>query len=390
MPSRKSRDEQRGKGILDLVPTKARVLLGSSGREMVRALGTDTVRGVVLDVLCGRNLRDSTEMITRKRIASLNAATFYMFLQGQSRSTKFIERLAEEACNGLKGRHSKENRWILQWTLGLTDKAYQNVLRDKPELLDKYTLQLNTIYGEVSRSAREEYGQLSGRLSLPNEISGDLDWEFIIHLLGTVGTQTLAIRGSEKSTYGKVYERLILGSLLHILGFELVDRKNPAKTSKVFWLSSQGEKRESDATALYEAGKGVRFDIGFIGRGNPEISLDKVTRFEHQIEFGNSSWYTATLIIVDRIGPGSKIAQIAKSIGADIVQMSLAYWPKQVAQVLKKRTGLRHELAELPNAKIGEYLAQHMRNVPLDAFVPAGRVVSGKGNSDDNAENESH
>ena len=36
------------------------------------------------------------------------------------------------------------------------------------------------------------------------------------------------------------------------------------------------------ASALIKAGHGVRFDIGFIGRRNPEISLDEVSRFERE------------------------------------------------------------------------------------------------------------
>ena len=117
-------------------------------------------------------------------------------------------------------------------------------------------------------------------------MDGDLiyiDWDTILQIMTSIGAQTLAIRGSEKSTYGKLYERLILGVLLEILGFKLVNRENIKNPKKVFWLSSRDEKRESDATLLFEAGKGVRFDIGFIGRGNPEISLDKVSRFEREI-----------------------------------------------------------------------------------------------------------
>src|SRR3990172_192510 len=104
-------------------------------------------------------------------------------------------------------------------------------------------------------------------------------------LIKTIGAQTLAIRGSEKSAYGKLFEKLVLGSLLHILGFKHI-APPPQEYEKVFWLSSRNEKRESDATLLYELGQGVRFDIGFIGRGNPEISLDKVTRFEREISLG--------------------------------------------------------------------------------------------------------
>ena len=51
------------------------------------------------------------------------------------------------------------------------------------------------------------------------------------------------------------------------------------KMKKYFWLSHMDEyERETDATVVYN-GKAISIDIGFIGRGNPEITLDKVTRF---------------------------------------------------------------------------------------------------------------
>ena len=166
------------------------------------------------------------------------------------------------------------------------------------------------------------------------------------YLLNTIGAQTLAIRGSEKSAYGKLFEKLVLGALLCLLGFKYVTPP-PEEFKGVFWLSSREQKRESDATLLYDKGKGVRFDIGFIGRGNPEISLDKVTRFEREISFGRSShFYMATIILVDRIGKNSRIEQLAQVIGGNIVQMSASYWPQQVARVLHEALGFEHELVD--------------------------------------------
>jgi len=137
----------------------------------------------------------------------------------------------------------------------------------------------------------------------------------------------------------------------------------------VFWLSSRGERRESDATLIYEAGKGVRFDIGFIGRGNPEISLDKVSRFEREISLGRSTWYLSTIIIVDRIGANSRIQQLAEAIDGTIIQMSMGYWPQQVARELSRVLGYRHELVRMKQAEIGQYLRDKMDKVPLEELL---------------------
>ena len=136
--------------------------------------------------------------------------------------------------------------------LGLTDKIFQNVLRDNPDALAEY----RDRYIESCRAAIANHtrtcGDLKGELALDSGVKAQVNWLFLTYLLNTIGAQTLAIRGSEKSAYGKLFERLILGSLLSILGFQQV-MPPPQRLHRVFWLSSQGEKRESDATLLYLA-----------------------------------------------------------------------------------------------------------------------------------------
>lgn len=358
--------------LVELLSDDARALLTTSGAELLKKIGIDTLRTVVLDVLSGRNLRDSTEMLTRRRLALLNAAMLEMMLKGSAIQEDFAERLPEIAERILKQKRlSKDERWLAQWVLGLTDKASQNVLRDNADLLTEYRERYEAIYNEVATTSSAEYGQLSGQILLNNEQIATISWQFMLYLLGLVGAQTLTIRGSEKSVYGKLFERLVLGSLLHILGFDYTGTNTAVTFNHEFWLSSQGEQRESDATALWEAGKGARFDIGFIGRGNPEISLDKVTRFAREVAMGHSTWYMATIIIVDRIGRGSKIQSLARQVEGDIVQMSMAYWPQEVANILHERMGYNHPLVTMPRSQISSYLAEAIRDVPLETFILA-------------------
>jgi hypothetical protein len=223
------------------------------------------------------------------------------------------------------------------------------------------------VVGEWQR----EHGELTGRILLPSGEKSELGWLFFAYLLNSAGAETLTIRGSEKSAYGKLFEKLVLGSVLEILGFRFVQSPEVGPNRRVFWLSSPGEKRESDATLLYEAGKGVRFDIGFIGRGNPEISLDKVTRFEREISLGHQKWYLATVIIVDRIGAGSRIRELARQVDGPIVQMSLGYWPQDVARVLKERIGYGHELASMEQPAVREYLWNRLKKIAVLKYVQA-------------------
>jgi len=120
------------KNLTDLISKDALELLAASGTKLVETIGIEIVRGVVLDVLIGKNLRDSTEALTRKRIGTLNLALLRMFLAGAHGNPGFGDELIDFACRRLSEtkRVSKEERWLAQWILGLTDKAFQNVLRD--------------------------------------------------------------------------------------------------------------------------------------------------------------------------------------------------------------------------------------------------------------------
>lgn len=359
-------------GIIgQLMSPTLRNLLEARGVEFVRQIGADVLRQVVFDVMCGRNLRDATEMLTRRRIALVNAALVSLFVQGLKRHSDFISCLSDIVSNELRQKQPKTERWVLQWLLGLTDKAAQNVLRDDFATLETYKERYMQVCREIVAECERNFGTLEGTLKIGSDDWVQINWEFLYHLLGAVGAGTLAIRGSEKSVYGKLFERLILGSALWVLGFRLVTPKSLHDFERVFWLSSRSERRESDATALIRPGIGVQFDIGFIGRGNPEITLDKLTRFEREAELGRQKWFVASFIIVDRIGKGSRIPQIAKQVGATVIQMSMGYWVRLLAQELERQTGYQHELVHMPDEHVENYLRLKLKEVPIEQFVSA-------------------
>jgi hypothetical protein len=346
-------------------------LLSASGTALISQIGIDVVRDVVFDVLCGKNLRDSTETLTRRRITALNMALVQLFVKGAHSSDEFISLLPHLASEILqRPRLNTNERRLAQWMLGLTGKAVQNVLRDNPALVAQYRDDYIEACQEIIQN-QAEYGNLVGAVDIQHgdsNFNAELDWQFLVYLMNAVGAQTLTIRGSEKSAYGKLFEKLILGSLLTILGFTYAPQREPV-TDGVFWLSQRGNKRESDATLIYEMGKSARFDIGFIGRGNTEISLDKVSRFEKELELHEKRYYTATIIIVDRVGSKSRIVSLARDIGGSIIQMSGSYWPQQVAQELHNKLGFDHELVTINEARIEAHLKSQLDHVPMEEFI---------------------
>lgn len=343
-------------------------LVESKGSNFIRQAGEAAVRKVVVDVLCGVNLRASTESITRQRLGRLNAATLLLYLRGLQVAFDFSKQLPELAAAGLSRRTSKSEKWLYQWTLGLTDKGFQNVLRDDGNAVARYAKSFAENLQALAKQTGEEHGDLSCRVCLGRDKEVVFDWQDILSLFCTIGSQTLAIRGSEKSTYGKLFERLVLGSVLSIFDFEQ-SIPSESKLGGIFWLSSKIGEREADATLLIKAGQAIRFDLGFIGRGNPEITKDKVSRFERNLEVGHQRYDSTTIIIVDRVGPSSALEDQARRAGAMVIQMSLSHWPKQLAQVFAQRFDYRHELLTLAPSALPGFFQRKLQRMNLENFV---------------------
>lgn len=354
--------------LLDLMPKTGKELIAYSGKEVISKVGADIIKNIIAAILCGENVRNLTEDLTKRRVAIINGALLTLFIKGCASVDDFIEKLPNLVGDELKAKNPKIDRDVLLWMLGLTGKGVQNILRSNPEFLPNYIKNFCLTTKKLSTECQKSYGKLQGTLKL-DDISTNVDWDVIIPLFNVIGTETLAIRGAEKSMYGKLFERLVLGSCLSILGFRKIVPQNNTDCNKVFWLSSRGSKRESDATALYEAGKGVRFDIGFIGPGNTEISLDKVSRFEREMDYGRQKHFMATFIIVDRIGEKSRIIELAKKIDGTIIQMSMAYWPKVLAEKLGHVLGLKHPLQQMNSKDIGRFIHESIKRMNIEEFV---------------------
>jgi hypothetical protein len=273
------------------------------------------------------------------------------------------------AVSELKDSPNKYEQWLCQWVVGLTNKGQQNILRDDPSELDDYVLDVQEVLAETSEDLQSTHGDVNATIEYENN-SYQLDFEELLSVLMAVGAQTLTIRGSEKSAYGKLFEDLILGSLLSMLGFSYVDKGDyTGNQNNVFWFKSSDTDRESDATIITEPGKGARFDIGFIGRGNTEISLDKVSRYRRKQNIAGEESYLPTFVIVDRIGSKSNIAELANQIDGEIVQMSMSYWPREVAKKLNSKIGYETEIADISNKKIKKEMEERMQDVPINQFL---------------------
>ncbi|MDX2304262.1 MAG: CfrBI family restriction endonuclease [Microscillaceae bacterium] len=355
--------------VADFIPAAGKQNALYSADEMIERVGQEAIKEVVISVLCGGNIRSLTEGLTKRRLTLSNASLFFTYLQAAKNIKNFVNKMPEIVSNELKNtKLNAEEKLYLEWMLGLTKKGIQNILRNEDIATKNYLTDLEESFAEAAQQIKSIFGDLKGELNIGSD-SFWIDWLSLLQIFTAIGTQTLAIRGAEKSMYGKLFEKLILASFLTILGFEKIEQNDVSKMNKVFWLSSRENKRESDATLLYKPGIGVRFDIGFIGPGNSEISLDKVSRFEREMDFGRQKHFMSTIIIVDRIGKNSRIIDMAKNIEGHIVQMSMSQWVREVCSILKEKIEFTHPLLDMNDDDSLMFIKRAVMNLDIKKFV---------------------
>lgn len=367
--------------IDDLFPEKGKLVLTANGKEFIESLGVETARQVILAVLRGENIRTQTEPLTRRRVAIATGAIVYLFAKGWAEVDEFTENLSDLALEQMDNtsQSKKDTFWPAQWLIGLTGKSIQNVLRNNSELRQSYIQDFESAVEEAARRCEEDFGEIS--MSLGYIVDGELrqnatalTWKDLTRLSTAIGATTLTIRGSEKSTYGKLFERLIMGSVLTILGFEHVENSQSNKPEKVFWLSDSSDVRECDATIRLRPGKLARFDIGFIGKGNPEIMKDKLTRYANEIEQNGKANFSQTFIIVDKMPETTKTSEAAQKSGSEIIQMSMQFWALTLAKRLKARLGYSAEILSVPEDQLNDYIEQKLQPVPILNFLNSTNV----------------
>jgi hypothetical protein len=294
-----------------------------------------------------------------------------MFTEGHLTNDKFGEQLTVLAVEQLKAgpKRNKAVMWPAQWVLGLNNKAVQNVLRD--EKIERYVEDFEEALLDAAEHCKRfgDYRMTLARYQDKKRGRVELGWEGIAQLTTAIGAQTLALRGSDKSMYGKLFERLVLGSVLSLLGFDQVPPKQPKKGRGEFWLSDRSGERECDATLVIEPGKLARFDIGFIGLGNPEITKDKLSRLAREIEHDGGTSSSVTFVIVDRLPKSGTTEKAAEKIGTGLVQMYMQIWPRSLAKSMGEKVGLKHRMAKMSDAEIRKFLKEGMDKMPVQDFL---------------------
>ena len=336
--------------------------------DFTKSVGVEGTKDIITSVLLGGNVRDVTEFITQRRLLNSYAAMLKLFTEDLGDASSSVDKYTKKVTSELK--HSKADEKVFDlWLLGLTKKGFDNIVRGKDNI-DQYGNSFSFSIQEAIEDFESQYGEISGTIKLGNK-EIDVNWTLLSLLFIAIGSQTLTIRGSSKSMNGKMFEKLVLGSILSIMGFTYCPEPplTVSMTQKLFWLSNMDEnERETDATIIYN-GIAISIDIGFIGRGNPEITLDKVTRFGAYKHIGGIKHDMSTIIIVDTVGEHSDLFNKAARVNGSVLQMKDPDWLLQFAKLICQKYSLTHELQTTDTKDLPAYLSNAMKNIDITKFL---------------------
>lgn len=345
------------------IPEELSGLAKLSKQELVEELGTEVFRDVLLNIFMGKNVRNFTEALTRNRLLQSNIALWKFFCEQKKRGVSPLDLISVAKEKLLNGRLSPKERAVYEWLVAMTNKQTQNVLRKSHDKefddLTQATLEM------LDKELLEEHKYVSTGIKLEEGISFTFKEMCWISLV--LGSQTLTIRGSEKSLHGKYFEKLILGSIFQIFGLKLLEVEDISQNG--FWLSSQNEdRREADGTIVND-NVGIRVDIGFIGPGNSEITLDKVSRFTKLDEISGKKYEMSTIVIVDTLGEKSKARGLAKAIEGEIICMSDPNWVFTLAERVSETLSIDNPLKDVLVENLENYLSEKLKTVDLDRLI---------------------
>lgn len=336
--------------------------------DFTNMVGEEGVRDIIKKVFRGGNVRDITEFITQRRLINSYSAMLDLYLKTMNEYTESTEEFASYVANDLK-KSKGDAKMLDLWLLGLTKKGLDNIVRTEKNIVD-YQYSFSNSMNDAVESLKNTYGELKGTIEM-NGRCLDLNWNVFSLMLMAMGAQTLSIRGSAKSMNGKMFEKLVLGSLLSVMGFSYLPSPPSKldKSKKLFWLSNMDEnERETDATVVYN-GKAISIDIGFIGKGNPEITLDKVTRFNAYKQICGLPHDMTTIIIVDTVGENSDLFNKAKRVNGHVLQMKNKDWTIEFSKTLCMIMETKHELSQMEVDDLEAYFDIELEKINMQRFV---------------------
>lgn len=344
--------------VFDRIEAFKEIVGVSETNSVADKLNADDLRECVIHVLNGGNVREITEKLIVGDLAEAYATIAEQYIRfnimrqehgGRLTMSDLIGSALMPADNETKGVRKRltaalRDRGLM--LIGLPAKTASNLFRKKksgedgnvnlPKWLDWTQAADNK---EIERLRNTGFFPEIERAFGTDDPKTTI--EAMMGMMWAAGAATLKERGAAKSRNGKRLEREVLTSLSKLTGFKIVEPGTPG--TGVCWLSHQDGNidREVDLTMVLPNGEAVKIDIGFIGRGNPEIPKDKLSRYSRRAEIGGVERNVHTIIIVDEVSKNSGVWGQAKELDATLLEMSDPNWVHNFASTLTEKHGVK-------------------------------------------------
>jgi hypothetical protein len=356
-----------GSSFYEHFPSDRRHLIGSiSGNSIISEMSSTEFRTMLIECLTGRNPRIHTENWAQSRVFhGVFTGIQEMYASGLKTDPKFITNAPNVASLYLKNHHERKKRLekndvlLCQWVCNLTSKGWDNILQANSQNLITW-----------GNSVKESVNWVK---------YGDLETNLINM---TIYNASLAKKGGLKSAMGNLFEPLLLFTSLRACGLKFVTEELYDSAKIPCFVLNVNEGRQSDAqikTTLSNTSK-IDIDIGFIGKGNPEIIADKTQRFGNLLGGGKKP-LEGTIIIVSAI-PETEGAQLvvrqATILGAKVVTMSGCNWIYELSKILIEYKIPRVQKIPEDIGQARSFLAKHLPSsqeiiniIPRNLTVPS-------------------
>ncbi len=322
---------------LDIASLRAGLTAASRGYT------PDDVREIVLTILLGKNYRRITEKATRLEISVFMSWLLDLCHRAVIQfGEDWLERLQEVCARRGTGPEAK---WLRVWLMGLALKTTHNLgiaVRDYPTYLQQIKLESDAV---LNLQPHQTSLELRTEGTSPITLSGgDSAW-----LLQIAGAAVLTLRGSKKSSVGKLLEKAIARACLTALGLKENEHFN------LNLAADEEVEREIDAEVNTRRGR-VRMDVALIGTGNQEVSEDKLSRV------GRNG-----IVIVDKLGPKSKVPGNASKNGVELIIIQNNLLLSALYNHLSPLMPASATLKEPPTNELE--LREMLKNLPDSAFM---------------------
>lgn len=172
---------------------------------------------------------------------------------------------------------------------------------------------------------------------------------------------SLSKKGGLKSMMGNLLEDPVLYAALTLCGLEFSGRNSVPEENGQFTLDLReagAHHRQADAVVRLH-GSLIYFDIGWVSDSNPELTADKMQRFQNlsQDEYAN------TIVIISQAAENGEVRRIADETNATLIVMDGNAWVTELHENLLER-GLQTELPSIDgeNMPSGDDLLNGMKD----------------------------